>query len=180
MTKKFNVFDIETVYHEKKRKFIPICICLLFKGENHTFIRGEKNNITFEMITKIFQMTNNNKTSIIYAHNLTFDGSLILDEISNNTRWGEITMDGLFLNGNIYLFNLKLNNKTIIFKCSFRLFASSLASAHKKLDTEKKLEFDHNKINIKNYKKFIDEIVIYCKHDVIITNQILIKYYKIF
>lgn len=235
-----NAFDIEAYTNEKKY-FVPYMVCFTIYNKSYT-TSGINcvNNFLLLTFSKIYK--SNKGKVIMHAHNLTFDGSLIINNI--NTKI--FKTKAILLNGNIYKLIIKINmskknNKKLLqvkkktlkerkknekiklirsihkeeiikkhkklginlnnptqkttplqikksslsieLRCSYRLFPTKLEKANKILNTDKKINFDIDKISSKNWKKKHKKIEQYCKKDVKIVSQIIKevdKFYSIY
>lgn len=175
-----NVIDIET--YKDEGRFIPYCMCVLYFNKIYTFY-GE------DVIERFLQWCEINKiNSTFYAHNLSFDGPFIIE----NLRSDKYDIDGYYFNNSIY--HLKIKNKKIIhelnFKCSFKIFPLALEKIGRLLEVgSQKLFFPHNFVN-KNNLDYIGpnpnnindsnwnlklECINYCKQDVLIVKNFLNK-----
>jgi hypothetical protein len=128
------------------------------------------------MLEYVFGYCENN--TIFFAHNLTFDGLNIINNLNNDI---EIKQEGsLFLNCEIYSLSLYKNNKTIIIRCSAKILPISLNEIAEKLNLPKKLKIDHNTINENNYKDEITKknVIEYCLRDCIITQMFMVRINK--
>lgn len=171
----FNIIDIETF--NENGKFIPYCVCLILKGKKIT-IYGD--NVIRRLI-ETFEKYKINE--VIYAHNLTFDGSIIIENIDK-----EIGVKGVLFRSSIYELSMWSKNFRVVFKCSYKIFPLGLKKIGKLFkDYNEKMEFPHefakkenlyyigehplNK-DLKNWK-FKDELIKYCFNDCTITKKML-------
>jgi len=164
---KINVIDIETYGREKLTAY---CCCIVYKNKKIVSY-GDK------CITKIFEYIFNkcDSFSIFFAHNLTFDGLIILNNIDKGI---EIVDNGTLLRGcSIYSISLKRNNKVIKFQCSSKILPLSLKDIALKLSLPKKMDLDHTSINYDNFmdNEIMESVIEYCKRDVYITQLFLVK-----
>ena len=172
-----NSFDIETL--NDKDKLIPYCISAIYDNKTKTFFGINCVNSfiehTFEILEK-WKIAKKGSKIIIFSHNLTFDGSILLQHVisSNNLEY-----DGLFVKGTIYSLTIIKNDLKIILKCSYKFFPTKLEMASKKLNTREKMDFNHNLININNFKEYEDKSKKYCLNDSMIVKEIIQKYDKI-
>ena len=118
--------------------------------------------------------------SYLYAHNLTFDGSLILNNLPNT---GDISIEPdyfLLKNGNLYGFTLKIGNKFFHFRCSYRLIPLPLHEIGDIFNIAK-IDFPLRSLTSENiFNLEIKAAVIrYCKRDVQILNLLLIHLHDI-
>jgi len=88
----FNSFDIET--YNYKDNIIPYCLVFIYKDNIYKYYGVGCVEQFLEECVSLY--TKNNEKLIIFAHNLTFDGSIVLQKISeintipikNNTTKG--------------------------------------------------------------------------------------------
>lgn len=127
-----------------------------------------------KFITYMFNTCKNE--IIIYAHNLTFDGSLLISNLPNDVKI--VSSQTLIIKGDIYSLKLEKNNISIIFKCSYKILPMPLADIAKKINM-KKLDINHNMINESNYmdNTIMTNVIEYCKKDVEITQSFLTNIY---
>ena len=163
-----SVFDIETFGNNT---LTPYCCCLYYNKKYVVFYGLE---CIEKFIKYIFNVCRNE--TIIYAHNLTFDGSLILSKLPKDVKINN--KNTLIIRGSIYSLRLDKNNVSIILKCSYKIIPLSLSELGKKINMEK-LEIDHNKININSYITYKNDVITYCKRDVEVTQYVLNKIYSI-
>ena len=162
---KINVIDIETYGRDK---LIAYCCCIVYK--NKKVISYGTN-----CIKKIFEyiFTNCDNFTIFFAHNLTFDGLIILNNIGADI---EILEKGTLLRGcSIYSMSLKKKDKIIKFQCSSKFFPLPLKDIAIRLGLPQKMSLDHNSINHINFTDNIikEKVIEYCKRDVFITQLFL-------
>lgn len=141
---------------------IPYCLVIWLEGKYKCFYGIDCINNFLSFIFK--------KDIIIYCHNLTFDGGIILSSIDET-----ITIkNSIFLWGNIYSFTLYKNGKNIMFKCSSKFLPLKLKDIGK-LINENKLDFDYNVVNHNNYmnEDIIKKTIEYCQQDVNITKKFM-------
>ncbi len=171
----FNIIDIET--YNKNGKFIPYCICIILNQKRIAFYGKD-------VVEKFIETVKKNKIrDILFAHNLTFDGSIIIENIREMVR-----IKGILFRSNIYEIKIWSEDFEITLKCSYRLFPLSLKKIGKLLKIEReKIEFPHefareenlyfvgnhpkNK-DIKNWN-FREEAIKYCFNDCEITKKML-------
>jgi hypothetical protein len=170
-----NSFDIETLEHDKK--LVPYCIASIIEKEEKIFFGT---NCVEEFLDYLEELATNKKEKkkkklYIFSHNLTFDASILIQYTKKNN----FKINGLFFKGNIYFFEIKFSKTSVIFKCSYRFFPTKIEKAHSLLGTDKKLEFDHSKINLENFLEQKEKIATYCINDARLVIQIIDKYNKI-
>jgi len=85
----FNIIDIET-FNENGR-FVPYCICVIL-NEKRISIYGSE---VIKRLIEMFEKLKINET--FYAHNLTFDGSIIIENMGTTGK-----LKGIFFKSNIY------------------------------------------------------------------------------
>lgn len=169
-------FDIET--YEENSKLIPYCISYVSNKETMFFYGGDVVN---KFIKSIYEeqdtLRKKNKKSymLLYCHNLTFDGSIIIQNLNKSHN-----ASGMFIDGNIYSLKISNNRNVIYLKCSYRLFPTKLENAHNLLNTNKKIELNHAKITKINWLENIKDIKEYCINDSIIVHQLVSFFNKFF
>jgi hypothetical protein len=156
-------FDIETF--SKNNKLIPYCLCYLIDKNNIISFYG------LDCINNFIDYLFENDDTVIFAHNLTFDGSLILQNMNNNFK-----INGIFFKGNIYCIEITNYIKKIKFLCSYKFFPYPLSMAWSIIETTKKAHIDHMEINEGNFMSKKDDIIEYCKIDCIIVYEIMSKF----
>ena len=114
-----NVLDIETF--EKNEKVIPYCLCLLLNGEERVFYKDKNNNVIKDFLYFVYEKSLSNYIEI-FAHNLNFDGTLIIEYLSASKSYFEIKS----LNTNLYWIKIKHLTKVIVIRCSFKIIPLSL------------------------------------------------------
>ena len=170
----FNIIDIET-FNENGR-FIPYCICIIF-NEKKISIYGS------EVIKRLIEMFEKLKVNdTFYAHNLTFDGSIIIENMGMIGK-----LKGVFFRSNIYEITIWTKNFKVIFKCSYKMFPLSLKKIGQLIKEKEKTEFPHEFARKENlyyigkkpddeYVKewnFKKEAVDYCFNDCELTKKML-------
>ena len=90
-----NVLDIETF--ENQGKVIPYCLCLLLDDKEKVFYTEKEINVIKEFLHYTYENSISNYIEI-YAHNLNFDGTLIIEYLSSSKSFFEIKS----LNTNLY------------------------------------------------------------------------------
>lgn len=162
-----NVIDIETFGTDE---LTPYCCCAI--------IRGKKvNSYGLKCVEHVLEYINSLKIEnlIIFAHNLTFDGSLILSRLDES--WEIVNKKTLIRKGDIYSLCIRKKGFYINFKCSSKILPMELNEIAKKLEISNKLEINHRKINKDNYndKDIRNSVKRYCERDTIIVNQFMVK-----
>ena len=170
----FNIIDIET-FNENGR-FIPYCICIIF-NEKKISIYGS------EVVKRLIEMFEKLKVNdTFYAHNLTFDGSIIIENMGIIGK-----LKGVFFRSNIYEITIWTKNFKVVFKCSYKMFPLSLKKIGQLIKEEEKTEFPHEFAKKENLyyigKKpddehvkewnFKKEAIDYCFNDCELTKKML-------
>ena len=192
----FECLDIETI--EKNNILYPYCVAIT--DNNKT--KYKKININ-EIETTIiceFILKECKSTYIYYVHNLTFETFVLLEgftKLNCKIKW-------LCIKKNIYYLKITHNNKTLKFRCSYKLTMLSLKQGCKELLNVEKLNFPYKILNtnikkiiklkiedFNNYEEYIEfkkknNLIIntdkilkeYCINDVIITKKLINEYWK--
>ena len=193
---KINSLDIETYVDEGV--FIPYCISIIINNNIKSFYYNF-DNIILNCFNYIFEIIEEKET--IYIHNLKFDGTLIIFELSN---FSYFKISAIIENSNFYLITIQNNNKKIELRCSYKLLPLSLDKISKGFNIEsKKMDYPFlfvNKENL-NWKGYIDKkyfksnegyieynkisnlknyTIKYCENDAIITKIFVEKINNIF
>ena len=162
-----NVIDIETFGNEY---LTPYCCCAIIKGRNYNAygLNCVENMLNYINTLKI-------ENIIIFAHNLTFDGSIILSKLDHT--WEILKWRTIIRKGNIYSLCIQKKGFYITFRCSSKLLPMELSEIAKKLNIKNKLEIEHKDININNYnnKEIRNKVKEYCERDTEIVNQFMVK-----
>ena len=124
------------------------------------------------------------KNPILYTHNLTYDGKLILDwlyrqgfKLSSDKRLKTGYMSHLITdNGQFYYIKVKYNRTLITFRDSCKILPMSLDRLAKDLDIERKLygDIDYTKERGEDYK-MDDNDKRYLSRDIVILSKALFK-----
>ena len=162
-----NVIDIETFGSEN---LTPYCCCLILRGKkiNSYGLRCVENILNYIYSLKIANV-------LIFAHNLTFDGSLLLSKIDSS--WEIVSWRTIIRKGSIYSLCIKKEDYHIVFRCSSKLLPLELSEIAIKLNISNKMFLDHKKINIENYNNsdLRNKVKQYCERDTEIVNQFMVK-----
>lgn len=191
-----NALDIETL-NDHNDKFIPICICYFFDNINYYEYYNIDENIILKSIKNMFKVAKK-QNSVVYVHNINFDGFLIIEYLSKQK---EVVFDFLIRENNIYSINLYFNTKSIKIKCSYKLIPNSLDKISRVFNIGSKMIFPHkfSKLDNLNYIgevpsceyfnsydeylafskenlifNFKEYIIKYCKNDVFITSSFVL------
>lgn len=164
----YKTFDIETL--TTNNTLVPYCISYITQNDKKIFFGM---NCIEEFISFV-ENEKDTENSYIFSHNLSFDGSIILQYAQNINE-----ISGVFFKGNIYSLEIKRQKTKINFKCSLRFFPFALEKASSLLNTQNKKNFNHSLINIDNYKNHKTEIIEYCLNDSIVLMEIISKYNNI-
>jgi len=163
-------FDIETF--KDGDRLIPYCVSIHSNNIENIFYGLNCIDQFIEYIMSLF--TEKKKLIYIFSHNLTFDGSILLQNLNK-----DFTYTGLFFKGNIYSLELRNKRRKIILKCSYRFFPTKLSNAHKLNDIPHKMDIDHTAISKNNFMNFKDVVSEYCINDAKICYMIIREYDKI-
>lgn len=111
--------------------------------------------------------------TIIYAHNLTFDGGLLINKIPSYYTFS--CNHTCVRSCSIYSLGIVFNNKLIVFRCSAKILPMRVSEIAEKLSLPRKLDLDYTKINLEslNDPTIKNEVVRYCFRDVEITKRFL-------
>lgn len=194
---KYEALDIETIWDEDIAK--PICIAISANDKIH-FKKIEIKEIDTSIILD-FLLEKCSGKKIYYVHNLTFEGIVFLKYILEK----QLKFKIISANKTIYSMEIIFNKKKIKLRCSYKLTMLSLKSLAKLANIKEKGIFpykilnkellekmkikEHMFNNTEEYKSFLNiygenintyEILEeYCKNDVKITKESIIKYWKI-
>ncbi len=158
------------------------------------------NNCIYNILLNIFNIKFT--VSVLFVHNLNFDGFLIIEALSGKNIKFKVFSKGL----DIYSITVFYNDKTLILKCSYKILPLSLLKISTIFNINEKLPFPYkfvNKNNL-NYKGEIPEPVFfnsldeylnfsklytvfdlkkisinYCQNDTIITSKFLVNIKKL-
>lgn len=157
-------FDLET-YVGEEGELIPYCLSYTCKDK---IINCYGTDCVKKFLEEL------DRSTIYYAHNLNFDGTFILWELTKTEVWFQTFM----LNASIYY--IKIPKIDVEFKCSYKLFPMSLKKASKILNTSEKSSFDHKLVNSLNFNEdtIKEKAILYCNQDVKVTKELIIKYNK--
>ena len=188
-----NAYDIETF--ELNNKIIPYCICLYIKNNFKYFYYTEKVDIVMKSIEFLLINTKKNEKSVIYVHNLNFDGMLIIESVSKNSS---IKINSVIKENNIYSIDIEKNDRIVTFKCSYKILPVSLKKIAQDFKLPNKLIFpykfssienifyigkkpceeyfnskeDYKNIKVNNFN-FMKYSISYCKRDALITKKFM-------
>jgi hypothetical protein len=77
-----NIIDIET--YEKEGILVPYCICMIINNKEFKFYKEKKEKDLIDEVLEYFEKNKIKET--IYAHNLTFDGLIIIENITKKKK----------------------------------------------------------------------------------------------
>jgi len=140
-----NSYDIET-FVDKNKKIIPYCICFLFKKKYFSVYYSSNEDIILKSLELIFSL-NLNKNNIFYVHNLNFDGILILSSLSLSNGY---KLESFIKDGSIYSILVYKSDKTIEFKCSYKILPISLKKISVSFNISEKLKFPYKFSSLEN------------------------------
>lgn len=194
-------YDIET-FKNHVNNHIPYCVCFSFKDQLFDIYYEENSDIILKSIDLIFSLISR-KICYYYVHNLNFDGILILNSLADQDKY----TFGMFSRElNIYEIKVEYGEKTIIFKCSYKIIPLGLKKISESFNLPPKMPFPYNFISkdrlnfvgttpdfsFFNSKKEYDDYasshtnldvkkytIEYCKRDVLITREFVIEIKKI-
>jgi hypothetical protein len=136
-----------------------------------------------EVVKRLIEMFEKLKVNdTFYAHNLTFDGSIIIENMGTIGK-----LKGVFFRSNIYEITIWTKNFKVIFKCSYKMFPLSLKKIGQLIKEKEKTEFPHEFAKKENlyyigkkpndeYVKewnFKKEAIDYCFNDCELTKKML-------
>lgn len=162
-----NAIDIETLGSED---LTPYCCCLILKGRK---VNSYGLNCINNILNYIYSLRIENV--LIFAHNLTFDGSLILSKLDSS--WEVLSWRTVIRKGGIYSLCIKKGDYHIVFRCSSKLLPLELSEIAIRLKISKKIPLDHKSINIQNFSDTCikNKVTQYCERDTEIVNQFMVK-----
>ena len=196
MKKLINSLDIETFLN--KDIFIPYCISIFLYNNNKSFYYN-KNNIILDCFIYIFENIEENAT--FYVHNLKFDGTIIIFELS---KFPIFRIGAIIENSSFYLISIEKNKKKIEIRCSYKILPLSLEKISIGFNiVNKKMDYPFNFVNEKNIKwrgyisqryfksskgfleynktqNLMEYTIKYCENDALITKIFVEKINKIF
>jgi len=149
---KINSLDIET--YLKESIFIPYCISIIIHNNIISFYYNF-DNIILNCFNYIFERIE--KTETFYIHNLKFDGTLIIFELS---KFNFFKIGAIIENSNFYLITIEKENKKIELRCSYKLLPLSLDKISNGFNIEnKKMDYPFLFVNDQNinWKGYIDK-----------------------
>ena len=142
-----NSYDLET--YEDDQKYIPYCAC--FTINNTPYWYYDK-NVIINSILKIFSISTN---SILYVHNLDFDGFLILEEVS---KYKKLKINFLVYKMKLYYLKIKFANRSIEFRCSKKIIPARLNYIAESFNLPNKIKYPYKFIN-KNTINYKGELI---------------------
>lgn len=189
-----NAYDIET-YINDNNEHVPYCICYIINNIKKHFYFVKDENLVLSSIESIFTEKLCNNT-LIYIHNLDFDGLLILSALSKNNKY---KFKAFIKDLKIYDITIFFFNKKIHFRCSYKILPTSLKNISESFNLPSKMPFPYkfasnqnlnyigkvpliNFFNCNNDFKKMQNIIIfnfkeysieYCYRDVEITSKFM-------
>lgn len=147
--------DLET--YGKDNEVIPYCVCILLKKEKICVYRENKNESLLDKVIKEFKKRKTYET--FYVHNLTFDGMVIIKDISKGK---DVEFKVMVFKGNIYELEIWSSDFRIKIKCSYKLMPISLKKIGLLLkENLEKLEFPHEFVSEVNYNNYVGKHPLY-------------------
>jgi hypothetical protein len=145
MNKYINSFDVETFLEEGF--FEPFCVSFYLFNKKKSFYFNNENNLIMECIKYIFDQITDDSLEIFYIHNLKFDGTLIIHNLS---KYSLFKISALIEKKEFYSIKISYNKKSIEFRCSYKLLPISLYNISIGFDIKKKMDYPYEFVNKKN------------------------------
>lgn len=183
--------DIETILYDGKH--IPIALGVSLNKHYQDFYIEEfdigseyhydklieySNNLVYEFINYIFD--NTQELSVLYFHNMNrFDGILILKTLVEYIK--DIDIKLIVRDGTIYEIKLTKQGKDIFLRESLNIMPLSLDKLAKTINM-KKMDWDYtwNTLNNIFKKDYKNKLLEYLKNDVLILDQVLKRFLKLY
>lgn len=167
MTNNLNAIDIETFGSTSPR---PYCFSIVYRG----IVRSAYG---LDCISKalLWLFSNCSSGSIFFAHNLNFDGSIILCNLPPGI---ELIERGTLLHGgDIYSLALVCGCHLIFLRCSFKILPLDLSSIAALLSLPPKLDFNHMGVDVDTIRDpaFKNRTLRYCERDATIVHRFMGK-----
>ncbi len=128
-----NAYDIET--YKEGDLFAPFCVCFSI---NKAYFSFYGDSCVINSLISIFK--NIRGRIIIYVHNLDFDGFLILEEVSKNSKF---KLDFLIHKMKIYYLKVIFMSRIIEFRCSQKILPSSLKKIARDFNLKEKMPYPY-------------------------------------
>jgi hypothetical protein len=160
-----NSFDIETFGRDP---VVPYCICLIYNNNKFAFYGLE---CVADFLKFIFDLNDDDIT--IFAHNLTFDGGIIINYMDSSINIENI---GTYIvKCDIYSLVLSKGYKKIKLRCSAKLLPMRLSDIAVIFNLPKKKEMNHSAISSSNYNNLNirTSVVSYCMRDAEIVKNFI-------
>lgn len=145
-----NSYDVETF--KKNGTYVPFCVCFILNEKKYNFYYKDSDDIITTSIETIFEVIK--KETVMYIHNIKFDSSFIISSISQHNKY-KITC--VIENRQVYCITLGLEEKKIIFRCSYKLLPLSLQNIANGFNIGKKIDYPY---------AFIDEFNIFHNNEI--------------
>ncbi len=162
-----NSIDIETYGGEF---LTPYCFAVIYNNKKVVFYGLD---CVVKALSWIF--SNSSRDSVYYAHNLTFDGNIILNFIP---LFYELSLrDTVLRRGDFYSMCLISSGKRIFFKCSAKILPLPLDDISYIFNIGSKQFVDHSFANEKTINDvfFKNKIIKYCANDALLVVRFLEK-----
>ncbi len=177
--------DFETFSNHGQ--IVPYCCCFSFNNENHVEYYGDS-NLFLRVLHSICDLISKTKHKSItfYAHNLNFDGILIIQTLS----YYDIHFNYFMRGWNLYFLTFTYVDIHFTFKCSYKLLPLSLERLGLIIGYPK-IVFPYNFISLNTlfYDNLLPntdihfntklETIKYCYRDIDIVNKILNNIFEI-
>lgn len=113
--------------------------------------------------------------SVFYAHNLSFDGSVIINFLSEKINICD--KNTILKRGDFYCLGLTNGLKTITFRCSSKIVPLKLSDIGYIFNVGKKMFFDHSSPNDNNINSVVlkNSAIEYCGNDALMVVRFLSK-----
>lgn len=139
-----NVLDTET--YTKNGVVVPYCICFILNNKNYSFYSSNQDDIFKYFFDVVF--SGRKKKLVFFVHNLTFDGSILINWLTKINNHYKIEYESIIKNNSIYSIIIKWNNYKIHFKCSYKIMPLSLYKIAKGFNIEfYKMPYPYSAVN---------------------------------
>jgi hypothetical protein len=132
--------DLET--YNNHSKIIPYCIGFILNNKSYVYYSSNMEDVFTYFFNTIFQCET--KKIIFFVHNLTFDGCILLEWISQkkNVRYNTIIK-----NNSLYFLQIFWHDYEVSFKCSYKILPMALGKIAESFGfSEQKLAYPYSAI----------------------------------